>query len=89
MSNSFSTQSLDSQVAKLELNARLFQYDKTLDDAANLFDADPIAWSKLPVLLQDRSGMYRDARAAYRRAVAAGAVADDRSGPTSADRNPS
>ena len=87
--NSFNDRSPDNQLGRLEINARLFHYDADLERAADLFDTDPIAWTQLPVIVQDRSGQYRDSRAAYRRAVAAGAVADDRSGPTSADRNPS
>lgn len=75
------TEPLDSRLAKLELNARLHRYDKTLDDAADLFDSDPTAWARLPRIVQDRSGMYRDARDAYRRAVEAGAIPDDR-GPS-------
>lgn len=66
---------------KLELAARHYQYDETLEKAADLYDSDPAAWQRLPVILQDRSGLYRDFRAAYYRAVAAGAVANDR-GPT-------
>lgn len=76
--NSFSSPSPDSRMARLEINARLFAYDPVLEAAANLFDQDPAAWQKLPILLQDRSGHYRDARAAYRRAVEAGAIEDDR-----------
>ena len=73
----------ESHLARLEGNARLFRYDADLERAADLFDSDVDAWSRLPVIVQDRSGLYRDARAAYRRAVEAGAVADDR-GPTAA-----
>ena len=79
---SFGTPSAESQAAKLELNAKLFEYSQTLEDAANLYDSDPIAWLRLPVLLQDRSGMYRDARSAYRKAVQAGAIPDDRNANT-------
>ena len=61
-------------LARLARNAKLYRYDKTLDEAADLFDTDVAAWSKLPVDLQDRSGMYRDARDTYRRAIAAGAI---------------
>ena len=72
-----------SKDARLEANARLFHYDPHLEKAADLFDADPYEWAKLPVVLQDRSGMYRDARDTYRRAVAAGVIPDDR-GPSAA-----
>ncbi len=73
---------LDSRLAKLELNARLYRYDKTLDDAANLFDSDVAAWQRLPLIVRDRSSFYMDARDSYRRYVEAGGV-DDR-GPDSA-----
>ncbi|MEJ7703491.1 MAG: hypothetical protein WKF47_07440 [Geodermatophilaceae bacterium] len=53
------TEPLDSRLAKLEMNARLFHYDANLD-AADLFDSDPIAWTQLPPIVQDRSGMYID-----------------------------
>ncbi len=61
-------------LGRLARNARLYRFDPVLEQAADLFDADPGAWLKLPVDLQDRSGMYRDARDTYRRAVQAGAI---------------
>ena len=61
-------------LGRLARNARGFTYDANLDAAADLYDADPAAWQQLPVLLQDRSGMYRDKRDTYRRALAAGAI---------------
>ncbi len=61
-------------LGRLARNARLFRYDKALDAAADLYDTDVAAWQELPVVVQDRSGMYRDARDAYRRAVEAGAI---------------
>jgi len=70
-----------SRLARLEMNSRLYTFDATLEAAANLYDEDVAAWQRLPVILQDRSGLYRDARDQYRRAVAAGAVVDDR-GPS-------
>lgn len=69
---------LDSRLARLVLNAMMFRYDERLEAAADLYDSDVDAWCRLPVIVQDRSGMYRDARDAYRRAVAAGAIVDDR-----------
>ncbi len=68
--------------ARLAANARQFHYDPHLEKAADLYDADPFEWAKLPVAMQDRSGMYRDARDAYRRAVDAGAIPDR--GPSAA-----
>lgn len=72
---------VNSTAAKLEMNARPFSFDAHLDRAADLFDTDPQAWLKLSVDLQDQSGIYRDLRASYRRATAAGVIPDDRSGP--------
>ncbi|MDQ3477408.1 MAG: hypothetical protein M3492_14070 [Actinomycetota bacterium] len=67
-----------SRLAKLELNSRLHEYNEHLERLADLYDSDVSEWQKLPILLQDRSGQYRDSRAAYRRAVAAGAIRDDK-----------
>ena len=74
---------LDGQLAVLAGNARLYRYDADLERYADMFDRDLQAWQALPVHVQDASGMYRDARAAYRAAVKAGAVPDDH-GPTAA-----
>ncbi len=76
--SSFNTGSPNSRLARLEMNARLFTFDAHLDRCADLFDSDVEAWQRLPVIVQDRSGLYRDARQQYRDAVAAGAVPDDR-----------
>lgn len=78
----FDGEPLDSRLAKLALNARMFRYNKTLDQAADLFTSDPLAWQQLPLLVRDQSGMYMDARDQYRKAVAAGAVEDDRTADT-------
>jgi len=72
------TEPLDSQHARLEMNARLYRFDEHLERAADLYDRDPQAWAQLPVILQDRSGIYRDMRQQYRAAVRAGAIVDDR-----------
>lgn len=72
------TEPVESQMAKLEMNARWFSFNPTLDKAADLFDSDPQAWAQLPVIVQDHSGLYRDQREQYRNAVAAGAIVDDR-----------
>ena len=76
------TEPLDSQLARLEGNAKLYHYDADLEPVADLMVAGDAAWTKLPLIVQDRGSLYADARAAYRRAVRAGAVADDRRGPT-------
>ncbi len=68
----------NSDLERLRANARHYAYDPNLERAADLFDADPHAWTQLPVQLQDRSGIYRDHRDDYRRAVRAGAIPDDR-----------
>jgi len=78
----FDGEPLDSQRAKLAMNARMFRYNKTLDQAADLFTSDPLAWQQLPLLVRDQSGIYMDARDQYRKAVAAGAVVDDRTADT-------
>jgi len=63
--------------AKLLLNARGYRFDPVLDRAADLFDSDPEAWQRLPVQVQDRSGIYRDLRETHRRAVAAGVITEE------------
>lgn len=74
---------IDSEAARLELNARGHRYDPTLDPIADEMDRnDYVAWSARHPLLVDRASGYRDFRANYRAAVAAGAIPDDRSGPT-------
>ncbi len=66
---------------RLELNARAYRYDARMEQVCDLFDRDPDAWLRLHVVVQDQSGIYRDLRDHYRRAVAAGVIPDDR-GPT-------
>lgn len=63
---------------RLIVNSGMYRPDPALDHAADLFDADPQAWSRLPVKLQDLSGIHRDMRNQYRAAVAAGLIPDDR-----------
>lgn len=74
---------LDSEMAKLALNASGFRYDSTLDRVADLLVNDPEAWARLPLVVRDHAGIYADFRDQYRRAVKAGAVPDDH-GPTAA-----
>jgi len=59
---------------RLRRNAALYRFDPVLEKACALFDTDVAAWLALPPVVQDASGMYLDSRAAYRRAVAAGAI---------------
>ncbi len=72
---------IDTDAVRLE--AKFFRYDEHLDRAADLFESDPQAWLKLPVQLQDASGLYRDRRTLYRKAVDRGVIPDDR-GPSAA-----
>ncbi len=69
--------------ARLERNARHYQPDPMLDRAVELFYSDREAWNKLPAQLRSRTGIYEDLRRAYRDAVKAGVVPDDR-GPSAA-----
>lgn len=65
--------------AQLEMNARGHRPDAGLDRIADLMDAgDYAAWSVLPPAVVSQASVYRDLRASYRRAVAAGAIPDDR-----------
>ncbi len=79
------TEPIDSDRARLEINARAHRYDPMLDRAADLIDAgDYTAFSQLPAFIQSRAPIYADFRRYYRDAVAAGVVPDDRSGPSAA-----
>lgn len=73
---------IDSDATKLEINARSYKFDPNLDAVADLLDQGPAAWKDLHPLLIDRASIYRDMRTSYRAAVAAGAVADDRTAAT-------
>jgi len=66
-------------LARLERNAQLYRGpDAQLDPIADAMDAgDTEAWRNLPALLVDMASNYRDARAAHRRAVEAGAITED------------
>ncbi len=68
---------------RLEINARPFRYDPVLDPIADQMDAGDRAWLLQPLVLQSRASVYRDFRASYRAAVAAGAIPYDR-GPHAA-----
>lgn len=79
-----STDSERNRLGKLELNARGHRPDPMLDPIADAMDrGDAAAWQNLHPKLVDRASVYRDFREQYRRAVAAGAIPDDR-GPTAA-----
>ncbi|MDP9442940.1 MAG: hypothetical protein M3P83_00745 [Actinomycetota bacterium] len=71
-------------LARLELNARAYRPNALLDRVADLMDAGDVeAWKRLPVRLIGEASAHRDLRQAYRDAVAAGAIPDDR-GPDAA-----
>ncbi len=69
---------------RLAANARAYRYDAQLDPIADAMDrGDAEKWRTLPVRLIGLASTYRDFRASYRAAVAAGVVPDDR-GPSAA-----
>ncbi len=77
------TEHLNSDAARLELNARGHRHDPGMDRVADLLDGGHYAeWSKLPPAVLSEATAYADLRANYRAAVAAGVIADDRSTPT-------
>ncbi len=71
---------IDTAAAILELNAKGHHYDAGMDRVADLLDGGHYAeWSKLPPAVLSQATAYTDLRAAYRRAVTAGVIPDDRS----------
>jgi hypothetical protein len=68
----------DSAKAKLEINARGYHYDPSLDPIADLIEQGPAACAGVHPKLLDLASIHRDFRDQYRRAVAAGAIPDDR-----------
>ncbi len=73
---------IDSDKAKLEMNARGYHYDPTLDPIADKIEQGPAAWKDLPAHILGVASVHKDFRDHYRRAVAAGAVPDDRTADT-------
>ncbi len=69
---------INSEHAHLEINARGYRYDPTLDPIADLIEQGPAAWKDVPPRLLDHASIHLDFRNQYRRAVAAGAIPDDR-----------
>lgn len=69
---------LDSDKARLVMNARPHRFDPQLERALELFHADRAAFDRLPQQLQSQAGVYADFRRHYRAAVEAGAIPDDR-----------
>lgn len=74
---------VNSEKAKLEMNARPFRHDPQLERALELFYEDRAAFDRLPGQIKNQIGIYSDFRDSYRAAVEAGAIPDDR-GPTAA-----
>lgn len=70
----------DTDLARLEMNARHFQYDAALEHAVELFHNDRPAFERLPNQLRSQVGIYQDFRQSYRDAVAAGAIKADHRG---------
>ncbi len=66
---------IDTTAASLEMAASIYRYDPDLDRIADMPAAER---AKLPAKVIDHAQIYADLRAAYREAVAAGAIADDR-----------
>ncbi len=66
-----------SELAKLQMNARGYRFDATLDAAADLFHTDLEAWKRLPPVLQDYASIYSDFREYHRRAIAHGIIKEE------------
>lgn len=72
---------IDSDKARLEINARSYRYDPVLDPIADRIEAGE-AVADVPARVLDHASIHKDFRDQYRRAVAAGAIRDDRTAPT-------
>lgn len=72
------------RAGQLEANARPHKYDARYERVLELFDTDRAAYDRLPNQIKGEASVYADFRASYRAAVEAGAVPDDRSGPSAA-----
>jgi len=73
---------IDSTKAHLEINASGYRYDPTLDPIADLIEQGPAACAGVHPQLLDLASIHRDFRSQYRRAVAAGAIPDNRNADT-------
>jgi hypothetical protein len=67
---------IDSTKATLEINARGYRYDPTLDPVADLIEQGPAACAGVHPKLLDLASIHLDFRNQYRAAVAAGAIAN-------------
>lgn len=74
---------INTDAARLEINARAYHYDPTLDAACDVIEQGPTAWRELHPKLLSVAAVHLDLRNYYRAAVRAGVVPDDRSGPDS------
>lgn len=73
---------IDTDRARLEINARGYRYDPTLDPIADLIEQGPSAWKDVHPHLLGQAAIHKDFRDQYRRAVAAGAIPDNRTAHT-------
>ncbi len=77
---------IDSDAAQLEMNARHYQPDAALDSIADRIEQGPAACQGIPPKALDLGSIQLDMRNDYRRAVAAGAIPDDRNEQTYQER---
>ncbi len=80
------TDYIDSNAARLEVNARHYQPDKVLDGIADLIEQGPAAWRDVHPKLLSLGAVHKDIRDQYKAAVAAGVVPDDRNPETYEER---
>ncbi len=66
------------EAARLEMNARFYRPDPTLDRAVSLFYEDREAWNRLPRQIRDQTGHYESFKRYYSDAVKAGVIKADR-----------
>ncbi len=76
------TDQVNTDEAKLELNARGYRYDPVLDPIVDLIEQGPSACKDVHPQLLDHASIQRDFRDQYRRAVTAGVIPDDRTADT-------
>jgi len=71
---------INSEHAKLALNASGYHYDEVLDPIADLIEQG--AWKDVPPRIIGVASVQLDLRNSYRAAVKAGAIPDDRNADT-------
>lgn len=72
------------EAGKFEMNARHHRYDARMEQVLEMFESDRATYDVLPAKIKSEAGIYLEFRDQYRAAVTAGAVSDDRSGPSAA-----